>query len=50
MPYLDLLQRDLGLKPWRKGGTLAEMWSPYMAKDFRTVNDEWAKTVGIDSE
>lgn len=43
VPYLDLLQRDLGVSPHRKGGSLAEMWSPYMAKDYRTINEEWKK-------
>lgn len=43
VPYLDLLQRDLGVKPHRKGGAVAEMWSPYMAKDYRTINEEWAR-------
>jgi hypothetical protein len=22
---------------------VAEMWSPYIAKDYRTINEEWAK-------
>ncbi|KAK4952193.1 hypothetical protein LTR10_010115 [Elasticomyces elasticus] len=43
VPYLDLLQNDLGVCPHRKGGALAEMWSPYIARDYRTINDEWAK-------
>lgn len=43
VPYLDLLQNDLGVKPHRKGGAVAEMWSPYMAKDYQTINDEWEK-------
>lgn len=43
VPYLDLLQNDLGVKPHRKGGSLAEVYSPYMAKDYRNINEEWAK-------
>lgn len=43
VPYLDLLQNDLGVKPHRKGGPLAEVYSPYMAKDYRNINEEWAK-------
>ncbi|KAK4897564.1 hypothetical protein LTR27_004708 [Elasticomyces elasticus] len=43
VPYLDLLQNDLGVNPHRKGGAVAEMWSPYIARDYRTINDEWAK-------
>ncbi|KAI7287584.1 dimethylaniline monooxygenase (N-oxide forming) [Hortaea werneckii] len=46
VPYLDLLQKDLGLSPHRKGGVVAEMWSPYMAKDYRTINEEWARGFG----
>jgi len=46
VPYLDLLQRDLGVKMHRKGGAVAEIWSPYMAKDYRTINDEWEKARG----
>jgi hypothetical protein len=43
VPYLDLLQHDLGVKPHRKGGMMSEMWSPYIARDYRTINDEWMK-------
>ncbi|KAI7121826.1 dimethylaniline monooxygenase (N-oxide forming), partial [Hortaea werneckii] len=46
VPYLDLLQKDLGLSPHRKGGVVAEMWSPYMAKDYSTINEEWARGSG----
>ncbi|KAK3642809.1 hypothetical protein LTR56_010635 [Elasticomyces elasticus] len=46
VPYLDLLQNDLGVCPHRKGGALAEMWSPYIARDYRTINDEWANLNG----
>ncbi|KAH6687186.1 hypothetical protein F5X68DRAFT_8971 [Plectosphaerella plurivora] len=41
VPYLDLLLQDLGLQSHRKGGWWAEMWSPYMSPDYRTVNEEW---------
>lgn len=43
VPYLDLLQHDLGLNPYRKGGMLAEMYSPYGPEDYRYINDEWLK-------
>ena len=46
VPYLDLLQNDLGVKPHRKGGAVAEMWSPYIARDYRTINEEWTKLYG----
>lgn len=46
VPYLDLLQRDLGLNPHRKGGMLAEMWSPYGPEDYRDINEEWLKKRG----
>ncbi|GJN81789.1 hypothetical protein PLIIFM63780_005325 [Purpureocillium lilacinum] len=45
VPYLDLLQRDLGLDPHRKRGALAEMFSAYGAEDYRTINDEWKEKV-----
>ncbi|KJZ74263.1 hypothetical protein HIM_06269 [Hirsutella minnesotensis 3608] len=41
VPYLDLLQRDLGLNPHRKQGFMAEIWSPYGAEDYRHINSEW---------
>lgn len=47
VPYLDLLQNDLGLQPHRKGGSVAEMWSPYIARDYRNVNEEWAKANAV---
>lgn len=49
VPYFDLLQSDLGVKPHRKGpGMMAEMFSPYISKDYRTINGEWAATLGDD--
>lgn len=50
VPYLDMLQGDLGLKPHRKGGALAEMWSPYISRDYRTINEEWEKAYGSDKD
>ncbi|KAI2629910.1 FAD/NAD(P)-binding domain-containing protein [Hypoxylon sp. NC1633] len=41
VPYFDLLQRDLGLSPYRKGGRLAEMSDPYGPEDYRTITEEW---------
>ncbi|KAJ6442374.1 flavin-binding monooxygenase-like family protein [Purpureocillium lavendulum] len=49
VPYLDLLQRDLGLDPHRKAGFLSEMLSPYGADDYRNINDEWRQKVLGDS-
>ncbi|KAM0721941.1 hypothetical protein Q7P37_002867 [Cladosporium fusiforme] len=43
VPYLDLLQHDLGVNPFRKGGILSEMWSPYISRDYRTINEDWMK-------
>lgn len=43
VPYLDLLQRDLGLDPHRKRGFLSEIWAPYGARDYRHVNNDWKK-------
>ncbi|KAI1499254.1 hypothetical protein F5X99DRAFT_291353 [Biscogniauxia marginata] len=39
--YLDLLQRDLGLSPYRKKGWLAEISDPYGPEDYRNIDDEW---------
>ncbi|KAI1801716.1 FAD/NAD(P)-binding domain-containing protein [Daldinia bambusicola] len=41
VPYFDLLQQDLGLNPFRKGSTLAEMYEPYGPDDYRYINEEW---------
>ncbi|KAH9894723.1 hypothetical protein F4778DRAFT_794725 [Xylariomycetidae sp. FL2044] len=41
VPYLDLLQRDLGLNPHRKKGWFAEMTEAYGAKDYAGMNQEW---------
>ncbi|KAI1840324.1 hypothetical protein JX266_013456 [Neoarthrinium moseri] len=41
VPYLDLLQRDLGLSPFRKPGRLAEMTDPYGPEDYQSITDEW---------
>ncbi|KAL2151338.1 hypothetical protein VTH82DRAFT_6436 [Thermothelomyces myriococcoides] len=49
VPYFDLILRDLGLETYRKGGLLAEVLSPYGPEDYQTVNEEWAKKVGISS-
>jgi hypothetical protein len=46
VPYLDLLQRDLGLSPYRKKGFLAEMFEPYGPRDYRDVNEEWLREHG----
>lgn len=46
VPYLDLLQRDLGLTPWRKKGFLAEWYQAYAPEDYREVNDEWESKYG----
>lgn len=43
VPYLDLLQRDLGLNIYRKKGFLAEISNPYGPEDYRGVNEEWLK-------
>jgi hypothetical protein len=41
VPYLDMLQRDLGLPIHRKSSWLYEMWSPYLPLDYQNVNEEW---------
>ncbi|KAI0403699.1 hypothetical protein F4802DRAFT_570709 [Xylaria palmicola] len=44
LPYLDLLQHDLGVSPYRKGGALAEMAVPYGPEDYRNITEEWLET------
>lgn len=46
VPYLDLLQRDLGLNIYRKKGFLAELYEPYGPEDYRDVNTEWLSKYG----
>ncbi|KAI0517020.1 hypothetical protein F5B22DRAFT_605910 [Xylaria bambusicola] len=41
VPYLDLLQHDLGLKSHRKKGWFAEMVEPYGPEDYADINNEW---------
>ncbi|KAI1359953.1 FAD/NAD(P)-binding domain-containing protein [Xylaria arbuscula] len=41
VPYLDLLQRDLGLNPYRKKSWFAEMVEPYGPEDYADTNREW---------
>ncbi|KAI3321838.1 FAD/NAD(P)-binding domain-containing protein [Xylariaceae sp. AK1471] len=43
VPYLDLLQRDLGLNPYRKKGWFAEITDPYGPEDYQDINDEWLR-------
>ncbi|KAI0454134.1 hypothetical protein F5B21DRAFT_258075 [Xylaria acuta] len=43
VPFFDLLQRDLGLNPHRKGGWFAEITQPYGPNDYQDVNDEWLR-------
>ncbi|KAI1321951.1 hypothetical protein F5Y16DRAFT_59052 [Xylariaceae sp. FL0255] len=43
VPYFDLLQKDLGLNPYRKGGWFAEMTQSYGPDDYQTVEDEWLR-------
>ncbi|KAI1385183.1 FAD/NAD(P)-binding domain-containing protein [Hypoxylon trugodes] len=46
VPYLDLLQRDLGLGIYRKKGFFAELYDPYGPEDYRDVNSEWTSKYG----
>ncbi|KAI0967408.1 hypothetical protein F4678DRAFT_475142 [Xylaria arbuscula] len=41
VPYFDLLQKDLGLNPHRKGVWFAEITQGYGPKDYRGIEDEW---------
>lgn len=48
VPFFDLLLRDLGLNPWRKGGWIREIFGgPYLPKDYRGVVDEWKSRKGL---
>ena len=46
VPYLDLLQRDLGLDNHRKRGFWSELMEPYRPADYQDVNDEWQRKHG----
>lgn len=46
VPYLDLLQRDLGLNIYRKKGFFGELYDSYGPEDYRNVNNEWAAKYG----
>ncbi|KAI1132503.1 hypothetical protein F5Y10DRAFT_231280, partial [Nemania abortiva] len=48
LPYLDLLQHDLGINPYKKGGMLTEMILPYGPEDYRNITDEWLESRGGD--
>lgn len=48
VPYLDLLQRDLGLEPHRKPGFWSEIWDAYGPEDYRGINEEWNAKYGSD--
>ncbi|CAJ2508463.1 Uu.00g134890.m01.CDS01 [Anthostomella pinea] len=43
VPYFDLLQRDLGLNQYRKGGWFAEMTQAYGPTDYEDITDEWMR-------
>lgn len=43
VPYLDLLQTDLGLETHRKSAAWREMLEPYDPRDYQGVNEEWMK-------
>lgn len=45
IPYIDRLLRDLGLEYRRKGGLLAECFTPYTQEDYRGLVDEWRTKV-----
>ncbi|KAK5634199.1 hypothetical protein RRF57_009913 [Xylaria bambusicola] len=49
VPYLDLLQRDLGLNPHRKGGWFAEITQGYGPNDYQGIEDEWARKQKINN-
>jgi hypothetical protein len=39
--YLDMLLMDMGLKCYRKQGTVAEIFSPYGPGDYKGLTTEW---------
>lgn len=41
LPYVDLMLGDLGLRKWRKGGALKEMFEPYGPEDYKGLVEEW---------
>ncbi|KAI1350074.1 hypothetical protein F5Y01DRAFT_326766 [Xylaria sp. FL0043] len=48
LPYLDMLQHDLGLCPYRKSGALAEITVPYGPEDYRNITTEWLQIYSDD--
>ncbi|KAF2837796.1 flavin-binding monooxygenase-like protein [Patellaria atrata CBS 101060] len=44
VPYFDLLEGDLGLQRWRKGG-VGEWVAPYGVTEWNGVVEEWKKRV-----
>ncbi|KAJ9616356.1 hypothetical protein H2200_000074 [Cladophialophora chaetospira] len=46
VPYMDSLLQDLGLRYWRKSNIFAELFSPYMAPDYRGIVQEWLRANG----
>ncbi|KAG9255629.1 uncharacterized protein F5Z01DRAFT_721474 [Emericellopsis atlantica] len=48
VPYLDLLLRDLGLDPPHKGSLWADVWHPYLSRDYRAINENWKNKYGSD--
>ncbi|KAI8962618.1 FAD/NAD(P)-binding domain-containing protein [Daldinia sp. FL1419] len=46
VPYFDLLLKDLGLNPFRKGGVFTEVFNSYGPEDYRYINEEWLRKQG----
>jgi len=41
LSYISMLLNDLGLECHRKGGALAEIFSPYGPDDYIGLTSEW---------
>jgi hypothetical protein len=46
VPYVDMLLRDVGVKPHRKGGVVREAVEAYGPEDYRGIVGEWVAAHG----
>lgn len=47
VPYFDMLLQDLGLRYWRKGNWLKELFSAYGPEDYKGLVQEWKRGRGM---
>jgi hypothetical protein len=47
LSYTSMLLTDLGLECHRKGGAVAEIFSPYGPDDYKALSAEWMTKQGL---